>query len=83
MIQKKNIKKQIISSNIDAIIRDAWEDTVSFDEMTLRYGISFDEIRKIMSSRMTDTMFKKWQDRIHKRPDRHVKKYREITKGIN
>lgn len=61
----------------DQIIRLAWEDTVSFEDIFNTYNLRYDQVRHIMSSYMKPKMFIRWQTRISKMGYKHLEKFKE------
>ena len=60
--------------NYDKIIKLAWHDKTSFDEIKRKYGISENDVIKIMRSNLKSNSFKIWRKRVSGRRSKHKKK---------
>jgi uncharacterized protein (TIGR03643 family) len=78
---QKKIENIILSdTDIDRIIEMAWEDRTSFDAIKLQFGISEQEVIKLMRKNMKQSSFKMWRARVQGRATKHAQK-RNFVEG--
>ena len=65
--------KEFTDRELDRIIEMAWEDRTPFEAITFQFGISEQEIIKIMRREMKPTSFKMWRKRVQGRATKHGK----------
>ena len=58
----------------DNIIKLAWSDKVSFEEIKRMHGLSESEVIKIMRKNIKSKSFKVWRERVNGRTRKHEKK---------
>ena len=58
----------------DNIIKLAWHDKTSFEEIKRRFNVSEDEVIKIMRTNLKSSSFKLWRKRVTGRRSKHQKK---------
>tara|TARA_B110000263_G_C15287574_1_gene501639 strand:- start:1330 stop:1575 length:246 start_codon:yes stop_codon:yes gene_type:complete len=63
-----------MSENYDKIIRLAWHDKTSFDELKRKFNVSEDEVIKIMRTNLKLNSFRLWRKRVNGRRSKHQKK---------
>ena len=63
-----------MSENYDIIIKLAWHDKTSFDEIKRKFNISESEIIRIMRNNLKSNSFKLWRKRVNGRRSKHQKK---------
>ena len=61
-------------SSTDNIIKLAWSDKVSFEEIKRIYGLSESEVIKIMRKNLKPKSFKIWRERVTGRTRKHEKR---------
>ena len=61
-------------SSTDNIIKLAWSDKVSFEEIKRIYGLSESEVIKIMRKNLKHKSFKIWRERVTGRTRKHEKR---------
>lgn len=61
-------------ANYDKIIKLAWHDKTSFDEIKREFNISESDVIKIMRSNLKLSSFKLWRKRVNGRRSKHKKK---------
>lgn len=66
--------------DIDRIVEMGWEDRTTFDAITLQFGVSEQEVIKIMRREMKASSFRMWRQRVQGRSTKHAKK-RSFTDG--
>ena len=74
------MKKTIIISDIDSIIKLAWHDKTSFEKIERLYGVSENEVIKIMRKNLKSSSFKNWRARVSGKKSKHEKKFKYIDK---
>ena len=65
-----------MTNDIDSIIKLAWHDKTSFEKIKRLYGVSENEVIKIMRNNLKLNSFKNWRARVSGRKSKHEKKYR-------
>lgn len=55
------------SSDLDRIIRMAWEDRTSYEAISYQFGLTPNEIVKVVRSQLSPCAFKRWRKRISQR----------------
>ncbi|MFP5082058.1 TIGR03643 family protein [Pedobacter sp. JCM 36344] len=55
----------------DRIIEMAWEDRTSFDAIRLQFGLSEQQVIRLMRKEMKASSFKLWRERVHGRATKH------------
>ena len=73
----------LMTQNTDNIIRMAWADDVSFDEIKRTHGLSETDVIKIMRSNLKPKSFKIWRERVSGRIKKHEKKFIQKIKQMN
>ena len=66
-----NIKKRFPPSN--NVISLAWSDKISFEEITIKTGLSESEVIKIMRKELKPNSFRNWRKRVSGRKAKHRK----------
>ena len=75
--------KQLMTHNfkddqIDRIIEMAWEDRTPFDAIELQFGLTENDVRKIMRTSLKESSFNMWRKRVTGRKTKHIHNY-DIT----
>ncbi len=65
---------------IDNIIKLAWSDKISFEEIKRIHGVNESEVIKIMRKNIKSKSFKVWRERVNGRTRKHEKKRNLSTK---
>ena len=60
--------------NIDNIIKLAWSDKISFENIKRIHGVTESEVIKIMRKNLRPKSFKLWRERVNGRTRKHEKK---------
>ena len=63
------------TEQINAIIRMAWEDRTSFEEILSRTGLSEAEVIRIMRRELKPSSFRLWRKRVSGRVTKHRKRF--------
>lgn len=58
---------------IDRIIEMAWEDRTPFDAISFQFGLSEQQVIKLMRKQMKPSSFKMWSARVQGRATKHGK----------
>ena len=66
---------KISTEQINAIIRMAWEDRTSFEEILSRTGLSEAEVIRIMRRELKPSSFRLWRKRVNGRVTKHRKRF--------
>ena len=72
-----------MSENYDEIIKLAWHDKTSFDEIKRKFNISEDQVIKIMRLKLKPGSFKVWRKRVSGRRSKHQKKSKILSNFEN
>jgi uncharacterized protein (TIGR03643 family) len=67
----------------DNIIKLAWSDKVSFEEIKRIHGINESEVIKIMRKNLKSKSFKLWRERVSGRTRKHEKRRILSSKPYN
>ena len=59
---------------IDNIIKLAWSDKISFEQIKRIHGLNESEVIKIMRKNLKSKSFKVWRERVNGRTRKHEKK---------
>lgn len=59
--------KQLSAIDIEQIILMAWGDTIPFETITLEYGLTESEVRKVMRTNQTEKTYIRWRKRVERR----------------
>ncbi len=78
-LMKKPIKplvdKQTLNDeDYNRIIEMAWQDRTHFDVIYTQYGLSENEIKKMMRKLLSAKAFKRWRKRVQGRKTKHKKR---------
>lgn len=71
-------------SERDRIIRMAWEDRTTFDEIKEKTGLNEAQVIKLMRNEMKPSSFRMWRKRVSGRITKHRKRFFQeviIAKG--
>ena len=60
--------------NIDNVIKLAWSDKISFEEINRIHGLTESEVIKLMRRNLKCKSFKLWRKRVSGRTRKHEKK---------
>ena len=66
---------KLSTEQINAIIRMAWEDRTSFEEILSRTGLSEAEVIRIMRRELKPCSFRLWRKRVSGRVTKHRKRF--------
>ncbi len=56
---------------LDRIIEMAWEDRTPFEAITFQFGISEQQVIKLMRAEMKPQSFRRWRKRVQGRSTKH------------
>jgi len=75
--------KNLTTEQIDVIIRLAWEDRTSFEQIERRAGLTEAEVITVMRRELKPRSFKMWRERVSGRVTKHRKRFKgdESHKG--
>tara|TARA_Y100000590_G_C15139461_1_gene795522 strand:- start:256 stop:477 length:222 start_codon:yes stop_codon:yes gene_type:complete len=62
--------------NIEDVIRMAWSDKISFDEIKKKTGLKEAEVISIMRKNLKKNSYVLWRKRVRGRPTKHRKRTR-------
>ena len=66
---------KLSKEQINAIIRMAWEDRTSFEEILSRTGLTEAEVIRIMRRELKPSSFRLWRKRVSGRVTKHRKRF--------
>ena len=64
------------------VIRMAWEDRTSFEEIYKSTGLSEAEVIKLMRKSLKPSSFRMWRKRVSGRITKHAEKFRKSRKEL-
>lgn len=64
------------------VIRMAWEDRTTFDEIYKKLGLTEAEVIKVMRSSLKAKSFRMWRKRVSGRVTKHAGKFQESRKAM-
>lgn len=73
-------KYKLSVRDIDRIIEMAWEDRTPFDAIERQFGLSEEEVIKLMRRQLKNSSWKRWRKRVQGRKSKHAKLRREGTR---
>jgi uncharacterized protein (TIGR03643 family) len=59
--------KKVTEGDIDQIILMAWGDTIPFETIEREYGLTANEVQKLMRRHQSDKTYRRWRERVTKR----------------
>lgn len=66
----------------DQVIRMAWEDRTTFDEIEEKTGLPEAEVIKVMRRSLKPGSFRRWRKRVSGRLTKHAGKFRESRQEL-
>ncbi len=66
-------KRTLNDGDYNRIVEMAWQDRTHFDVIYTQYGLSENEIKKLMRKLLSAKAFKRWRKRVQGRKTKHVK----------
>lgn len=83
-LMKSSPAKQTLSEeDVNHVIRMAWEDRTTFDEIRKRFNLTPGEVIKLMRKEMKPSSFKMWRERTTGRKTKHKEKSEHTKKNPN
>ena len=70
-------RKELNPSESDAVIRMAWHDRTSFDEIRERTGLSEADVIQHMRAQLKPSSFRLWRKRVSGRITKHRKRFKQ------
>ena len=64
--------KNLIDSNISEIIADAWDDETSFEDISIKWGLSEKDTKVLMKRSLKRRSYVVWRKRVNKRLSKHL-----------
>lgn len=89
--QLKKIWDELSDQDKDRLVRMAWEDRTSFEAIQEQYGLSPNEVERIMRQELDEKTYKRWRKRASekgqlkqqkKRPDQ-VKRFKSSRQRMD
>lgn len=68
-----SLEQQFTERELDRIIEMAWEDRTPFEAIEFQFGVSEQEVIKIMQREMKPSSFRMWRKRVQGRATKHQK----------
>ncbi len=69
--------KEKLGVEIDAVIRMAWKDRCSFEQIRERIGLSESDVIKMMRRELKPGSFRRWRARVSGRVTKHRKRFKQ------
>ena len=63
--------KNLIESNISEIIADAWDDETSFEDISIKWGLSEKDTKVLMKRSLKRGSYAVWRKIVNKRLSKH------------
>ena len=73
--------KNLIESNISEIIADAWDDETSFEDISIKWGLSEKDTKVLMKRSLKRGSYVVWRKRVNKRFSKHSLKSSHIVQN--
>ena len=71
--------KNLIESNISEIIADAWDDETSFEDISIKWGLSEKDTKVLMKRSLKRGSYVVWRKRVNKRLSQHSLKSSHVV----
>lgn len=65
---------ELTERDTDRIIEMAWEDRTPFEAINLQFGLSEQEVIKLMRRELKPSSWRLWRERVHQISHKHLKK---------
>ena len=72
--------KNLSDAEANALVRMAWEDRTTFDQIKKRMGLSETEVIKLMRRELKPSSFRLWRKRVSGRITKHRKLFERHIK---
>jgi uncharacterized protein (TIGR03643 family) len=59
--------KPLTEIDIEQIILMAWGDTIPFEAITREYGLTENQVRKLMRQHQSEKTYRRWRERVQTR----------------
>lgn len=59
--------EKLTAVDIEQIILMAWGDTIPFEVITREYGLTENQVRKLMRKHQSEKTYRRWRERVEKR----------------
>lgn len=69
-------KKNLTQEDYNRIVEMAWQDRTHFDVIYRQYGLTENEVKKLMRTLLSAKAFKRWRKRVQERKTKHLKQCR-------
>ena len=63
--------RNLTESEISEIVADAWDDGTSFEDISLKWGLSEKDTKVLMKRSLKRTSYIVWRKRVNKRLSKH------------
>nr|MBC7611613.1 TIGR03643 family protein [Pseudopedobacter sp.] len=70
----KTVFKNLRERDVDRIIEMAWEDRTPFEAIELQFGLSEQDVIKLMRIELKPSSWRLWRERAHQVSHKHLKK---------
>lgn len=61
------MKKTLTETDVEQIILMAWGDTIPFEVIKREYGLTANEVQKIMRKHQSEKTYRRWRERVTSR----------------
>lgn len=75
--------RNLTADQTDQLIRMAWEDRTTFDEIERKTGLNEADVIKVMRREMKRSSFRMWRKRVSGRQTKHEKIFRKSRAELN
>ncbi len=70
----KKLDEQMQEFDENRLIQMAWQDRTTFDAIYLQYGLTENQVKKLMKKLLSPKAFKRWRRRVQGRSTKHKNK---------
>lgn len=68
----KTSDKQLTEADISRVIEMAWEDRTPFEAIAIQFGLTEQQVIKVMRTNISTSAFKRWRARVTGRKTKHA-----------
>ena len=74
--------RKMTDTMVDRVVRVAWQDRVTFDEIKKSTGLSEREVIKVMRRHLKASSFRCWRKRVWGRTTKHGRLFKQERKAL-
>ena len=73
--------RRLTESEISEIVADSWDDETSFEDISIKWGLSEKDIKVLMKRSLKRGSYVVWRKRVNKRLSKHSLKSSHIVQN--